>query len=49
MSLTKVTGMNTRVFSGVAVATMAILFLMVPLPAIAEDKIATQDTLLDRI
>jgi ketosteroid isomerase-like protein len=49
MNLIKVPGMKTCVFSGVAVATVAILFLIAPLPAIAEDKIVTQETLLDRI
>jgi ketosteroid isomerase-like protein len=60
MSMIKMQGMNpsslegsaaTRpgVFSRVAVAAAAILFFVTPITAIAEDKIVTQDTLLDRI
>jgi len=49
MSKLKVTGMKPSVFSRVAVATVAILFLITPILAIAEDKIVTQETLLDRI
>ena len=47
MSLKNVLGMKPSIYSSVAIA--AILFLMVPLPAVAEDKIVTQETLLDRI
>jgi ketosteroid isomerase-like protein len=41
--------MKPSVFSRAAVAAVAILFLMTPILAIAEDKIVTQETLLDRI
>ena len=49
MSLIKIPGMKPGVFSHAAFATAAILFLMISAPAIAEDKIVTQETLLDRI
>jgi ketosteroid isomerase-like protein len=49
MSMIKMQGMKPGVFSRVAVATAAILFLVTPITAIAEDKIVTRDTLLDRI
>jgi ketosteroid isomerase-like protein len=45
----KVPGMKPSVFSRAAVAAVAILLLITPILAIAEDKIVTQDTLLDRI
>jgi ketosteroid isomerase-like protein len=60
MSMINVPCMNTSslegsaearpgVFSRVAVAAMAILLFITPIPAIAEDIIVTQETLLDRI
>jgi ketosteroid isomerase-like protein len=49
MSMIKVPGMKASVFSLAAVATVSILFLITPIPAIAEDKMVTQETLLDRI
>ena len=49
MSIIKVPGMKPGVFSRVAVAAVAILLLIPPILAIAEDKIVTQETLLDRI
>jgi len=49
MSMIKVPGMKPSVFSRAAVAAVAILLLITPILAIAEDKIVTQDTLLDRI
>ena len=49
MSIIKVPGMKPSVFSCAAVAAVAILLLMTPILAIAEDKIVTQETLLDRI
>ena len=49
MSMTKFQGMTLSIFFRVAVATAAILFLIKPLPAIAGEKIVTQETLLDRI
>ncbi|MBN2318791.1 MAG: nuclear transport factor 2 family protein [Acidobacteria bacterium] len=49
MNPIKVPGMKPGVFSRVAVTTAAILFLILTAPAIAEDKIVTQETLLDRI
>jgi ketosteroid isomerase-like protein len=49
MSMIKVPGMKTSVFSHAAVAAVAILLLITPILAIAEDKIVTQETLLDRI
>ena len=45
----KIQGMTLSIFFRVAVGTAAILFLIKPLPAIAGEKIVTQDTLLDRI
>ena len=49
MSLTKVQCMKPRILSYVAFTTAAILFLTVPIAATAEEKIVTQETLLDRI
>jgi len=49
MSMIKIPGMKPSVFSRAAVASVAILSLMTPLLAIAEDKMVTQETLLDRI
>lgn len=49
MSMINVLGMKPSVFSRAAVAAVAILLLITPILAIAEDKIVTQDTLLDRI
>ncbi len=49
MSIIKVPCMKPTVFSCAAVVAVAILFLMTPILAIAEDKIVTQETLLDRI
>jgi len=49
MSIIKVPGMKPSVFFRAAVATVAILFLITPILAIAEDKLVTQETLLDRI
>jgi ketosteroid isomerase-like protein len=45
----KVPNMKARVLSGASVSAVAILLLITPIPAIAEDKIVTQETLLDRI
>ena len=41
--------MKPSVFSCVAISTLIILFLAITMPAVAEDKIVTQETLLDRI
>jgi ketosteroid isomerase-like protein len=49
MRMIKIPGMKPSVFSPAAVVTVAILFLITPIPAIAEDKMTTQETLLDRI
>ncbi len=49
MSMMKVQGMTLSILFCVAVAAAAILFFMKPLPAIAGEKIVTQETLLDRI
>jgi ketosteroid isomerase-like protein len=49
MSMINVQGIKPSVFFRTAVAAVAILFLFTPLAASAEDKIVTQDTLLDRI
>jgi len=49
MNMIKVPGIKPTVFSRAAVAAVAILLLIAPIPAIAEDKIVTQETLLDRI
>jgi ketosteroid isomerase-like protein len=49
MRMIKVPSIKPSLFSRAAVATVAILLLMTPLPAIAEDKLVTQETLLDRI
>lgn len=45
----KFTGKNPSVLVGVVVAVVAILFFLTPIQVIAEDKIVTQATLLDRI
>lgn len=45
----KVSGMNQSVFVSAVVAALAILLFLTPTQAIAEDKIVTQATLLDRI
>jgi ketosteroid isomerase-like protein len=49
MSMIKILDRKPNVLSRVAAATAAILFLITAIPAIAEDKIVTQETLLDRI
>jgi ketosteroid isomerase-like protein len=49
MSIIKVPGMKPSVFSRAAVAGVIILLLITPILAVAEDKIVTQETLLDRI
>jgi ketosteroid isomerase-like protein len=49
MRMIKIPSIKPSLFSRAAVATVAILLLMTPLPAIAEDKLVTQETLLDRI
>jgi ketosteroid isomerase-like protein len=49
MSMTKIPGMKPSVFLRAAVASVAILFLIIPILSIAEDKMVTQETLLDRI
>jgi ketosteroid isomerase-like protein len=41
--------MKPSVFFRASVAAVAVLLLITPIPAIAEDKITTQGTLLDRI
>jgi ketosteroid isomerase-like protein len=49
MNMIKVPNMKPSVFFHASVAAVAILLLITPIPAIAEDKIVTQETLLDRI
>jgi ketosteroid isomerase-like protein len=49
MSIVKVLIMKPGVFSRVAVATMSVLLLLTPILAIAEEKVVTKETLLDRI
>jgi len=49
MSMIKVSSMKSSVFSCATVATVSILLFLTPILAIAEDKIVTQETLLDRI
>ena len=49
MNLIKVLCMKSNILSYAAVTTVAILLLTAPATAIAEDKIVTQETLLDRI
>ncbi len=49
MSMINVQGIKPGVFFHAAVVAVAILLLITPMPAIAEEKIVTQDTLLDRI
>ena len=49
MNMIKVPSIKPSVFSRALVAVLAILFLITPIWAIAEDKIVTQKTLLDRI
>jgi ketosteroid isomerase-like protein len=49
MNMIKVPNMKPSVFFRASVAAVAILLLITPIPAIAEDKIVTQETLLDRI
>ena len=49
MNMIKIPGMKPSVFSHASVAILAILFLITPIWVIAEDKIVTQETLLDRI
>jgi ketosteroid isomerase-like protein len=49
MSSINVLKMKPCVISFAVVAAIAIQFIMAPMPAIAEDKIVTQETLLDRI
>ncbi len=47
MNITKVSGTKRCVFSWVAAASL--LFIAAPIRAIAEEKMVTQETLLDRI
>jgi ketosteroid isomerase-like protein len=49
MNMIKVPNMKPSVFFRASVAAVAVLLLITPIPAIAEDKIVTQETLLDRI
>jgi ketosteroid isomerase-like protein len=49
MNIIKTLGMKPSVFSRAAVAGVAILLLLTPIQAAAEDKIVTRETLLDRI
>jgi ketosteroid isomerase-like protein len=49
MGMIKVQGMTWSTLFRFAVSAAAILFLIKALPAIAEEKIVTQETLLDRI
>jgi ketosteroid isomerase-like protein len=49
MSMIKFICMKPGVFSKAAIAAAAILFFITSVPAIAGEKIVTQDTLLDRI
>jgi ketosteroid isomerase-like protein len=49
MNMIKVPNMKPGVFFRASVAAVAILLLITPIQAIAEDKIVTQETLLDRI
>jgi len=49
MNMIKVPNIEPNVFSRASIAAAAILLLIAAIPAIAEDKIVTQDTLLDRI
>ncbi len=49
MNLTRVLCIKSSFLSHVAVTAAAVLFLAAPATAIAEDKIVTQETLLDRI
>jgi ketosteroid isomerase-like protein len=49
MSMVKVVSLKPGVFSRAAVATVAVLLFLTPILAIAEDKVVTKETLLDRI
>jgi ketosteroid isomerase-like protein len=49
MSTIKIQAMTPSTLFRVALTAAAILFLIKPLPTIAEEKIVTQETLLDRI
>lgn len=49
MNIIKILGMKPSDFSRAAVVAVAILLLLTPIQATAEDKIVTQETLLDRI
>jgi len=49
MNMIKIPGMKHIVFPRASVVAVAILLLITSIPAIAEDKIVTQETLLDRI
>jgi ketosteroid isomerase-like protein len=49
MSMIKIPSVKPSVFSRTAVVTVVILFFITPISALAEDKIVTQETLLDRI
>jgi ketosteroid isomerase-like protein len=49
MSMIKIPSVKPSVFSRTAVVTVVILFFITPISAVAEDKIVTQETLLDRI
>ena len=49
MSMTNIPGMKPGVFFRETLAVAVILFIIIPLSAIAGEKIVTQETLLDRI
>jgi len=49
MIVIKVLGMNRSAFISTTLTTVAILLFLTPIQVIAEDKIVTQATLLDRI
>lgn len=49
MSINYIKGMKPGIFSRVTLAVAAILFIIIPMSAIAGEKIVTQETLLDRI
>jgi len=49
MSVIKIPSMKTSIFSRAAFASLGILLLITPILATAQDKLVTQETLLDRI
>jgi ketosteroid isomerase-like protein len=49
MSVIKIPAMKTSIFSRAPFASLAILLLITPILATAQDKLVTQETLLDRI